>query len=695
MDEFLQRLKERKLVQWALAYAAAAFALLQGLDIVAQQFGWPGGVRRAITIALLIGFFVTLVLAWYHGERGAQRVSGTELLILALLLAIGGAILWRFAPGMRETGPTAQSDAARPAAGDRSVVAQKDSRSAAIDRKSIAVLPFENLSEDKANAYFASGMQDMILTKLSGIGDMKVISRTSTQKYASHPDNLKSIALELGVATILEGSVQRAGNDVLINVQLIDANTDAHLWADAYPRTLENIFGVEGEVAQKVAEALHTALTRDERSALAQKPTNNVAAYEAYLKGLALTRSGAATSVDEVADEFRTAVRLDPGFTLAWSELVWQELNAYWFGYDATRKRLAAAKTALDRAEALAPDLPQVEMARAEYLYHGLRDFAGAMTAIRKAQRGLPNDARVWFVAAMIERRMGKWEDALADYAHALALDPNDLTIKLDVNMTLIALHRFAEALPAIKASIAELLLQPRFEGLADLQIFVEWNLGGLDAAEGTLASLTANSGAVIGLHAMQAFYRRDFKKASELFRQAVASGDDAHSELFVAAFLPARIGWQLLQAMSEKRGGSAATAAQIYRHVQEQARAGLAAKSGSLNADVAWHIVLGEASAGLDQREAAVAEGQAAVDMIPESIDAYEGPYWQDCFARIYSINGDVAHAVPLIEHLLRTNGSMITPAMLKLDPVWDPLRDDPEFKKLLEIRPEAATHG
>lgn len=222
MDEFLNRLRERKLVQWALAYAAFAFALLQGLDIVAQQFGWADGVRRGITIVLVVGFFITLVLAWYHGERGVQRVSGTELMILTLLLAIGGAFLWRFAAtaGAPERSSIAGTAGSKDTAQRNPGSAGSTAAVATPAEKSIAVLPFENLSDDKANAYFASGMQDMILTKLAAIAGLKVISRTSTEKYASHPDDLKTIGRQLGVATILEGSVQKSGNQVLINVQL-------------------------------------------------------------------------------------------------------------------------------------------------------------------------------------------------------------------------------------------------------------------------------------------------------------------------------------------------------------------------------------------------------------------------------------------------------------------------------------------
>ncbi|HJR13131.1 MAG TPA: hypothetical protein VJ833_04455, partial [Rhodanobacteraceae bacterium] len=224
MTAFIARLRQRKLVQWAIAYVAFAFALIQVLDVIAQRFGWPDQVEKLLILALAIGFVLALVLAWYHGERGAQKVSGTEIVILALLLAIGGGLLWQFA---RVPQPHKQTVAtAFPSVSSRHPsAAQSPSTSvaAAIPAKSIAVLPFENLSEDKDNAYFADGIQDLILTKLAGIGDLKVISRTSTEKYASRPDNLKAVARQLGVATILEGSVQKVGDQVLIDVQLIDA----------------------------------------------------------------------------------------------------------------------------------------------------------------------------------------------------------------------------------------------------------------------------------------------------------------------------------------------------------------------------------------------------------------------------------------------------------------------------------------
>ena len=376
MKEFLQRLRQRKLVQWGVAYVAAAFALLQGIDIVAQQFAWPEGVRRGFTLALVVGFFVTLVLAWYHGERGAQKISGSELLFLAVILAIGGALLWRFAatPSKRRT--TSAIASAEVSATPAKVPAAS-SAAGPIPAKSVAVLPFENLSAEKDNAYFADGIQDEILTGLAKIGDLKVISRTSTHDYGSRPQNLAEIGRQLGVAHVLEGSVQKSGSRVRVNVQLIDAASDAHLWAETYDRTLEDVFAVETEVAQKIASSLQAQLTRDERAALMKKPTDNPAAYEAFLKARTLLLGSSYDRVNSkrVLDSLQSAVTLDPGFAEAWAQLSIVNSWIYWSGFDPTASRMAAAKSALDRAAALVPDLPRVEKARAMYVYFGKRDF--------------------------------------------------------------------------------------------------------------------------------------------------------------------------------------------------------------------------------------------------------------------------------------------------------------------------------
>src|SRR5213592_1407582 len=315
MNEFFQRLKERKLVQWAIAYVAAAFALLQGIDIVAQQFGWPEGVLRGITLALVVGFFVTLVLAWYHGERGAQRVSGTELLIIGLVLALGGGFLWRFAAASRTPD-------------NKTAIAPNESRmpepAAVIPEKSIAVLPFENLSSDKENAYFTDGVQDEILTDLAKIADLKVISRTSVMQYKTDARrNLREIGQQLGVAHLLEGSVQRAANKVRVNAQLIDARNDAHLWAQTYDRDLADVFGIQSEVAKAIADQLQAKLSPSEINAIERAPTADVTAFDLYTqaKSLLLNISFSAKNLSnmlQAVDLLEKAVARDSSFFQAY-----------------------------------------------------------------------------------------------------------------------------------------------------------------------------------------------------------------------------------------------------------------------------------------------------------------------------------------------------------------------------------------
>src|SRR6184192_10893 len=347
MNEFFQRLKERKLVQWAIAYVAAAFALLQGIDIVAQQFGWPEGVRRGITLGLVVGFFVTLVLAWYHGERGAQRVTGTELLIIGLVLALGGGFLWRFAAASRTPD-------------NKTAIAPNESRmpepAAVIPEKSIAVLPFENLSSDKENAYFTDGVQDEILTDLAKIADLKVISRTSVMQYKTDARrNLREIGQQLGVAHLLEGSVQRAANKVRVNAQLIDARNDAHLWAQTYDRDLADVFAIQSEIAKAIADQLQAKLSPSEKAAIEQQPTADVIAFDLYSRAKNLNLSTSFSAIGgknllQAADLLNQALARDPSFFLAQCQLAYAHDHLYFLGIDHTQGRLALAEAAVNAA---------------------------------------------------------------------------------------------------------------------------------------------------------------------------------------------------------------------------------------------------------------------------------------------------------------------------------------------------------
>jgi TolB-like protein/Tfp pilus assembly protein PilF len=446
MSEILQRLKERKLVQWALAYAAAAFALLQGIDIVAQRFGWPESVERLLIIVLAVGFFVTLVLAWYHGEHGAQRVSGTELMILALLLAIGGAILWRFAAGGAERpGPVASQTAH---AGAREA-------NASIAQKSIAVLPFENLSDDKSNAYFAEGIQDEILTRLSRIADLKVISRTSTAKYKSAPDNLREIANQLGVANILEGSVQKSNDQVRVNVQLINAMTDAHLWADIYDRKLTDIFVVESDVAKTIADTLQAKLSGSEQRALSARPTENAEAYQLYLKGRFFWNKRTAADLRKSIEFFDQAIARDPNYALAYAALAQAELLLP--GYDGGPpnewfpRAESAAKHALTLDDNSSDAHAALGMVKQLYQF----DTHGAIAEFERAIQLNPNDATAHhWLANHSFSALGQVDREIATMKRALELDPLSLIINTNLGQAYVYARRFDDAIAQLQKTV-------------------------------------------------------------------------------------------------------------------------------------------------------------------------------------------------------------------------------------------------
>jgi TolB-like protein/Flp pilus assembly protein TadD len=423
MNEFLQRLKQRKLVQWAVAYVAAAFALLQGIDIVAQRFGWPEQTMRFVIIALSLGLFVTLVLAWYHGERGAQRVTGTELLILALLLAIGGGFLWRFTGASHERIVRPAATASSPAP-------------AAIPQKSIAVLPFENLSDDKSNAYFAEGVQDEILTRLSKIAALKVISRTSTQKYKSAPENLTEIAKQLGVMNILEGSVQKANDQVRVNVQLINAATDAHLWADIYDRKLTDIFAVESDIAKTIADTLQAKLTGAEQKAMSARPTENTEAYQLYLKGRSFWNKRTAPDLSKSIDYFNQAIEKDPGYARAYAAMAQALLLLPAYNGGAPNELFPRAQAAAEKALALDNSLSDAHAVMAALKENFHFDHLGALAEFERTLKLNPNDAtaRQWMANNSLAY-LGRSKEELEEMKRALELDPLSLVINTNLGV--------------------------------------------------------------------------------------------------------------------------------------------------------------------------------------------------------------------------------------------------------------------
>src|SRR5256714_799226 len=312
--------------------------------------------------------------------------------------------------------------------------------------KSIAVLPFQNLSDDKSNGYFTDGIQDEILTRLSKIAALKVISRTSTQKYKSAPENLREVGQQLGVANFLEGSVQKVANAVHVNVQLIRAATDEHLWAESYNRKLDDVFGVEGEVASAIADQLNAKLSGAEQKAVAEKPTQNAAAYDVYLRAVAVDNAGNLDTTKRVADLYAEAVRLDPQFALAWARLVVARSYLYFNCIDLDKNSGSAVKEAADRAISLQPELGEAWLAQGVYRYRVLRDFKGALQSYQEALRRLPNSAFVLEQMAHLERRLGPIDEAQKHYHAAAQLDPRNTDILLTLADSFQSVRRYDEA---------------------------------------------------------------------------------------------------------------------------------------------------------------------------------------------------------------------------------------------------------
>ena len=696
---FLQELKRRNVIRMAGLYLVGAWLVVQVAGTLLPIFGAPAWLPRSIVVLLAIGLVPVLLFSWIYeltpeglkrdadvpaeqsiGQQTAQRME--HLLVVLLLFAVGYFALDKFVLAPKRQ---AQSTATSPAPAAVAV--------AASNRKSIAVLPFENLSEDKANGYFADGIQDQILTGLARIGDLKVISRTSTQKYASRPENLSQIAKELGVAHILEGSVQRAGNRVLINVQLIDAASDSHLWAETYDRTLEDVFAVESEVAKKIAEALAARLSRGELAALQRKPTNIPAAYDAYIKARALeARTVIQTrgQAEPIFAAYREAVRLDPDFALAWAELSIIMYRGAWVGLGPSDEWNAEATRAMARARELQPDLPQAEMARGVHMYYLERDFPGALEVMNSLTGKLPNDADLYLFIGYLSRRVGRWPESIAAFERARELSPNDANIAYHLGVTRVATGDCDQGLRDIAVAVAQ---APDNTHALGTQLQCAWIRGDKAQAAAFIAAAKPDAPGFAGLKGGQLLIERDYPAAATQLQAAIAGAGDVQNDFSMGGYIPARVDWQLQLALVRERQGDAGAAQAIYRQVKAEAREALRTKPKSSYVEAAWRSALGLALAGLGDRDAATAQTQLLEQLVPESVDHLEGPAWTYYIARIHALNGDADRALPVLRHLvdMHAKASVFDVGNLRIEPYWDGLREDPRFQALVDSKGKA----
>jgi len=547
---------------------------------------------------------------------------------------------------------------------------------ASIPEKSIAVLPFQNLSDDKSNAYFTDGIQDEILTKLSKIAALKVISRTSTQKYTSTPENLREIGQQLGVANLLEGSVQKIANAVHVNVQLIRAATDEHLWADSFDRKLDDVFGVEGEVASAIADQLKAKLSGAEQRAVEEKPTQNTAAYDAYLRGLNIEHNNYNYDAYVQADRnYQHAVELDPNFALAWARMAILRSFLNFNAIDLNTYTADSVKQAADRAMALAPDAGESWIAQGAYRYRILRDFNTALAAYDEARKRLPNSALVWQYRGFVLRRLGRWQEAETSLKKAVELDPLDVQLLTAFgNEFYLYLRRFDDAVANIDRALQ---VAPEAAGEHANKAQVLQAAGRIDEARQELALVPDDvlDDWVVASRITQAMYERRFSDTINIVERKINSlAPNQPLDSFAKAFL--------VQAgqCQEWLGQHEAARQMFKRAVREIKPTPDTVVSPDANGTPS---VLALAYAGVDEKEKALQQAAQAVK--DYAGDAVNQPPAEAVLAQIQARFGDIDSAISALPHLLEVPAGT-TVADLKFNPLWDPLRRDPRFEKLCQ---------
>jgi TolB-like protein/Tfp pilus assembly protein PilF len=673
--KFFGELKRRNVYKVAVAYAVVAWLLIQAATQVFPFFEIPNWAIRLVVLLLIIAFPIALILAWAfeltpEGIKRAEDVDPSQsitrrtgrtldfLIIGILLLVIGVFAYQRFGPGQKAlvTVPPA------------------------IPEKSIAVLSFENLSEDKANAYFADGVQDEILTRLSKIADLKVISRTSTQHYKSTPENLPEIARQLGVAHILEGRVQKSGDAVRVNVQLIKAANDSHLWAETFDRKLTDIFSVESEVAKAIAEQLRARLTGQEEQVIAAKPTDNVEAYDAYLRGLAYslrTQRTPANSLD-AQKYLREAVELDPKFALAWSLLSYTDAVGYHtMNLQPTLALRDETRRAAETALTLQPALGEAVLAKGYYHYACLKDYDSAVRYLEQAHSLLPNNSRILQSLADVERTRGQWDRSDAYFNEAERLDPRDVLLLTQHALSLIVVRRFPEALRKLDQVLD---ITPDDVDTSVIKATIAQAEGDLPRAAALLAPLHPNAHdfGAWEIRTYQAILERQPVPVIPRLKEILAKPDPALG--FINGELRLWLGW------AQEAAGDHAAAQESWRQARSELESFL--KEQPENDQLIGDLAL--ANMGLGNKADALALAERAMAANPVERDVVNGPFALEILARVAAQTGESDRAIAVLQKLLSTpyfgafTTTPLTPALLRLDPMFDPLRNDPRFQKL-----------
>lgn len=678
--KFLGELQRRNVYRVAVTYTVVSWVLIQIATQTFPFFAIPNWAIRAVILLLVLGFPVALILAWAfeltpEGIKRTEEVpphesirhhTGRKLLALAAVAAAIAVALFAVQLARRPWSSTQNETFS-------------STRPQSVPEKSIAVLPFSNLSAEEENVFFTGGIQDEILANLAKVSELKVISSSSVSVYKpGAPRDIREIGRQLGVAHLLEGSVQRTKNRVRVRAQLIDARTDEHEWAEQYDREIADSFAIQSELARAIVHQLRAKLSPTERAAI-EPSTRDVLAFDLYLRAKELiqtfhdTADGKASLLKAVG-LLDAAIARDPNFALAYCWRTTAHDNLYWFDLDQTPARLELAEASAQKALALAPDLGEAHLAQALVYYHGKRDFTRAFAELALANRTLPNSADVYSLAGFIARRQGRWEDALKNLEKAFELDPRNPRIVNGLSLVYDYLRRYDEEEALFERAAQANPNTRNYSQLVHAQIELE--KGEIKGAAALLASLPAGydpDGATTWTRLTIALYERDFDAAAK-----VLSAWKGEELVGGAGLVVPSAYWEGLIA---KARGDATKAGEAF----SRARAATERKLTDRPNDPPVLATVALADAGLGQKEEALRRGRRAVELRPVSEDAMDGIDLLTALALVQAWVGETDAAIEQLKFLVKTPGSL-SYGRLKYDPSWDPIRADPRWAELVQ---------
>jgi TolB-like protein/Tfp pilus assembly protein PilF len=687
---FFAELKRRNVIRAAILYLGSVWALAQGISQLGPSVGAPEWATRWFLVAAAIGFPFWTAFAWFYeftpeGLKRESKIDAAEsvtqpagrkldfAIISVLTVAVVLLLTDRFVLAPKRE--AALLVKAQP----------NESKSSLIDAKSIAVLPFENLSGDTANSYFADGIQDEILTKLASVADLKVISRTSTAKYRSKPEDLKTVSQQLGVANVVEGTVQRAGEKVRVNVQLIDARADSHLWAKTFDRDVKDVFAVESEVAQEIADSLQARLSPAEAQTIARAPTKDPVAYDLFLKGEYEERLAESSikpeSFDQAATWYRQAIARDPDFALAMARLAASRLLRQWFIEPFTDTELAEVKQVADRALTLQPNLAHAHVALGIYYYYGYRHYEPALTEFARAVQLQPNNAGALAFLGFVHRRQAKFELSFEELTKAVEQDPRNASLAGNRADIYCQTREWNKAQPLLRATLA---IDPHdVFGMRGLLMCAVNGAGDVPEALRLLTTFPSDSkvvvnstvGQVTGITGERAYMfvlARDYPAALKVWDDLANSPADERRHLSARVAIRVIAG-ELAGAQSDAEKASAL----LEQRVRERPDDILA------KTELSW-VDLAQ-KRGADAMKLA----QQSAALLPPEKDFAVGNHILAGEAMIASQTGAANEAITILRRLLSVpEGHAAAIARLKIDPVWDPIRNDPGFQQLVTLK-------